>query len=186
MMMHAAAAEIGPGDATLPDGMARLPLEPSADGRGSFTEIFRRSWPVGLEPLQWGLLKSAAGVLRGVHVHPRHDEFILVTAGAMLLGVKDLRPSSPSFGTSALLSLSGERPELVTLPHGVAHGFYHATDGSLLIGASQYYDPADDLGCHWADPELGIDWPVRHPTLSERDRAAPPLTELMAALARRR
>ncbi len=186
MMLHPAQQATERDDETLPIGVVRRPLEPLADARGSFTEIFRRSWPIGVEALQWGLLQSGAGVLRGVHVHPRHDEFILVTTGRMLLGIKDLRPDSPSFGLSALVTLSGERPELVTLPQGVAHGFYHATDASMLLAASHYYDPADDFGCHWADPKLGIAWPFRNPMLSERDRTAPPLAELMAALARRR
>jgi dTDP-4-dehydrorhamnose 3,5-epimerase len=173
-------------DQPLPAGVTRHGLSPAADARGSFTEIFRETWPLGIRPLQWGLLQSRAGVLRGVHVHPRHDEFILVAVGAMLLGLKDLRRDSPSFGLAALLNLSGERPELVTLPHGVAHGFYHATDTSLLLATSQYYDPTDDLGCQWADPALGIPWPVRNPELSERDRKAPPFAELMAELDRRR
>lgn len=185
-MLHPARMASERDEETLPAGVVRHPLEPVADARGSFTEVFRRSWPVGVDPLQWGLLQSAAGVLRGVHVHSRHDEFILVTAGRMLLGIKDLRPDSPSFGLAGLVTLAGERPELVTLPRGVAHGFYHAVDTSMLLATSHYYDPTDDLGCHWADPELGIAWPTRNPALSERDRTAPPLADLMAALARRR
>lgn len=178
-----------PGHATeeddmLPCGVERRRIRALGDSRGSFVEIFRESWGLEVRPLQWGLLQTEAGVLRGVHVHPRHDEFILVTAGKMLLGIKDLRRDSPTFGRAGLLTLAGERLELVTLPHGVAHGFYHATQGSLLLASSHYYDPSDDIGCHWADPELGIPWPVHDPVLSERDRKARSFAELMDALAR--
>ena len=154
MMLHPARLATERDDETLPIGVVRRPLEPRCRRprqlhRNLPPELVgrHRAAAVGFAA------KSAAGVLRGVHVHPRHDEFILVTAGTMLLGIKDLRPDSPSFGLSALVALSGERPELVTLPHGVAHGFYHATDASMLLAASHYYDPADDFGCHWADPE---------------------------------
>jgi len=171
-------------EALLPDGVARRPIRALGDARGSFAEIFRESWAVGVAPVQWGLLKSEAGVLRGVHAHPRHDEFIIVTQGSMLLGLKDARRRSPTFGRSVLLALSGKHPELVTLPRGVAHGFFQETDGSLLLGASSYYDPTDDIGCHWADPELGIAWPFRNPVLSERDRTAAPFAALLATLDR--
>jgi dTDP-4-dehydrorhamnose 3,5-epimerase len=184
MMLHPAHPATERADQSLPLGVVRHPLASRVDARGSFTEIFRRNWPVGVEPLQWGLIRTDAGVLRGVHAHPRHDEFVLAIAGTMLLGVKDARVDSPSFGRSALLTLSGERAELVTLPHGVAHGLYHATDSSMLLAMSHYYDPADDIGCHWADPELGIAWPVRDPVLSERDRTAAPFTELVTVLGR--
>lgn len=168
----------------LPLGVARHPIRALADTRGSFAEIFRETWETGVEPVQWGLLKSEAGVLRGVHAHPRHDEFIIVIQGTMLLGLKDARRRSPSFGRAALLTLSGKHPELVTLPRGVAHGFYQETEGSLLLGAASYYDPTDDVGCHWADPELGIAWPFRNPVLSDRDRTAPPFAALLAIIDR--
>lgn len=171
-------------DERLPAGVARHALAAVADARGSFTEIFRKSWPLGVEPRQWGFQQTEAGVLRGVHVHLTHDEFVLIATGKALLGIKDLRRNSASFGLTALLTLAGERPELVTLPHGVAHGLYYATEACQLLASSEYYDPADDLACHWADPALGIPWPVRDPMLSERDRTAPSLAELMAALDR--
>lgn len=173
-------------DEPLPAGVARHALAMAADGRGSFTEIFRESWPLGVKPRQWGFQQTEAGVLRGVHVHPRHDEFALVATGTALLGIKDLRRDSASFGSAALLTLAGERPELVTLPHGVAHGFYYTTEACLLLASSHDYDPADDLACHWADPALDIPWPIRDPILSERDRAAPPLAALLETLDRMR
>ena len=36
-----------------------------------------------------------------------------------------------------------------------------------------YYNPADELGVAWDDPEMGADWGVDDPMLSERDRATP-------------
>jgi dTDP-4-dehydrorhamnose 3,5-epimerase len=49
----------------------------------------------------------------------------------------------------------------------------------LTLGLSQPYDSADELGCHWRDPELGIEWPAIEPRLSARDAALPPLRALL-------
>lgn len=170
------------GEASLPQGVVVLPLAGNPDARGNFIEIFRTTWPTKVSPRQWGMIQSKPGVMRGMRVHPRHDEFIVTMTGTTLVAVKDLRRAAPSFGRVALLRLEAERPVLVALPHGIAHGFYHVTAGSLLLGASHDYDPADELGFHWADPANGIDWPIADPELSDRDRHAPPLATLLASL----
>ncbi|MFZ5790535.1 MAG: dTDP-4-dehydrorhamnose 3,5-epimerase family protein [Pseudomonadota bacterium] len=168
----------------LPQGVELWPLTPHRDDRGSFTELFRAAWPMGFEPAQWGHLMSDPGVLRGMHVHPVHDEFITVTNGRVFVALKDLRPHSPTYLMAAQLIMAEDEPALLRLPHGVAHAFYAATQASVLIAASREYDPGDDLGCHWSDPALGIDWPCTAPILSERDRTAPRLQALIEQLAR--
>ena len=180
----ASLATVGESRAALPRGVTLWPLQPHRDERGSFAELYRQSWATGIEPRQWGLLTTEPHVLRGMHAHPRHDEFIAVTAGRLFVAIKDLRPHSPSYLRPAQLLLTGEAPALLTLPRGVAHGFYSHTCCSVLIAATHDYDPTDDLGCHWSDPDLGIDWPCGDPQLSVRDRDAPPLASLLAAIAR--
>jgi dTDP-4-dehydrorhamnose 3,5-epimerase len=169
----------------LPQEVELWPLTHHRDDRGSFTELFRAAWPMGFEPVQWGHLMSDPGVLRGMHVHPVHDEFITVTNGRMFVALKDLRPHSPTYLMAAQLTMAEDEPALLRLPHGVAHAFYAAVRASVLIGASHTYDPEDDLGCHWSDPALGIDWPCTAPLLSARDRNAPRLRVLIEQLARR-
>ena len=36
-----------------------------------------------------------------------------------------------------------------------------------------YYNPADELGVAWDDPEIGGDWGLSEPVLSKRDEANP-------------
>jgi dTDP-4-dehydrorhamnose 3,5-epimerase len=182
--MPGSRATEGETPAALPRGVTLWPLQPHRDERGSFAELYRQSWATGIEPRQWGLLTTEPNVLRGMHAHPRHDEFIAVTAGRLFVAIKDLRPHSPSYLRPAQLLLTGEAPALLTLPRGVAHGFYSHTRCSVLIAATHDYDPTDDLGCRWSDPDLGIDWPCGDPQLSARDRDAPPLASLLAAIAR--
>jgi dTDP-4-dehydrorhamnose 3,5-epimerase len=41
-----------------------------------------------------------------------------------------------------------------------------------------YYNPADELGVAWDDPQIGADWGVNDPVLSERDAANPKRAEI--------
>ena len=72
--------------------------------------------------------------------------------------------------------------EWVTIPAGVAHGFYAIEPTDLLYFVTNEYDGADELGFAWNDPEVGVPWPDRDPILSPRDRSNPPLRELVRSL----
>jgi dTDP-4-dehydrorhamnose 3,5-epimerase len=168
----------------LPDGVRLRDLEPHADDRGVFTELYRLEWDTGVAPVQWNAVRSARGVLRGVHVHPRHDDYLVLVAGRATVGLRDLRVGASHDGRACCVELDGTSPAAVTIPHGVAHGFYFHEPSIHIYAVSHYWDTADELGCHWADPDLGIPWPMRVPRVSERDEALPPLAELMSGLAR--
>ena len=56
-------------------------LAMNVDSRGCFTEFFRDSWELPIQPVQWSLVASRPRVLRGMHLHLRHDEFFLVARG---------------------------------------------------------------------------------------------------------
>ena len=70
---------------------------------------------------------------------------------------------------------------LVRIPPGVAHGFAALTDLTLTYLVDGYYDPADELGVAWDDPELQIVWPGTDPILSARDQANPRIADIPAA-----
>jgi dTDP-4-dehydrorhamnose 3,5-epimerase len=163
---------------TLPRGVELRPLVLHRDARGGVVEVFRDEWNAGVRPVQWTVLSSNAGVLRGVHVHPRHDDYVTVLHGRISIGLRDLRLGSPTEGAACLLELDPEAPQALVLPHGVAHGFYFHQPTILLLGVSAYFDMADELGCDWADPALEIDWPVASPIVSDRDAGLPPLAAL--------
>jgi dTDP-4-dehydrorhamnose 3,5-epimerase len=61
----------------------------------------------------------------------------------------------------------------VFIPPGVAHGFASLTDMTITYLVDGYYNAADELGVAWDDPEIGADWGVADPVLSNRDRANP-------------
>jgi dTDP-4-dehydrorhamnose 3,5-epimerase len=158
----------------------RLTAHP--DDRGSFTEAFRREWDTGIDPVQWNMVSSRPGVLRGVHVHVHHTDILIVAAGTATIGLSDLREGSPTNGLGTAVRLEGHQPGAITIPPGVAHGFLFHEPTITIYGVSRYWDVDDELGCHWSDPGLGIEWPF-HPTLlSQRDRDAGSLSDLLAEL----
>jgi len=161
---------------SLPEGVVVTSLRPHRDERGAFTEVWRAEWETGVEPVQWNVVRSAPGVLRGVHVHSRHDDYLLIAEGRAVVGLVDLRRNSETTQVRAMLELGGE--QAVTIPHGVAHGFYFPERSIHVYAVSHYFDPADELGCRYDDPDLGLDWPSR-PQTSERDARLGPFTALV-------
>ncbi len=167
---------------TLPGGVVLTPLVPHADDRGVFTELHRLEWDTGVEPVQWNAVRSEPGVLRGVHVHVRHDDYLVVFAGRATVGLADLRETSPTFGLKTCVELRGDEPAGLSIPCGVAHGFLFHEPSLHIYAVSHYWDMADELGCRWDDPDLAIPWPACDPLVSPRDEALPGYAELMATL----
>lgn len=164
----------------LPEGVELRPLATHADDRGALTEVFRRTWRPDFAALQWNLVHSRAGTLRGVHVHRHHDDYLTVISGETLVGLRDLRRHSPTRGQGTLVTLTAASPAALFIPPGVAHGFLHVSASIHLYAVSRFWDPTDELGCRWNDPQLNLPWPIEDPLLSERDRVAQTLGALLA------
>lgn len=166
----------------LPAGVKLIPLTMYSDERGCFTEIFREEWQIGIKPLQWNFVASCAGVLRGVHVHIKHDDYLIALKGQVIIGLRDLRINSPTKNQTALVELDGNKLKGIFIPHGVAHGFYFRTDALHIYSVSEYWNMTDELGCHWTDPDLEIPWPMQTAKVSERDANAISYKELLLQL----
>lgn len=164
----------------LPEGVEIFDLTPHPDDRGVFTELYREEWGSQVRPIQWNAVHSNAGVLRGVHVHTRHADYLTMAKGHMTLGLCDLRPESPTHMRAATVELSAnEAPKALSIPPGVAHGFYFVEDSIHVYAVSHYWDMADELGCRWDDPELGIPWEHESAQISQRDEDLQTLPELI-------
>jgi dTDP-4-dehydrorhamnose 3,5-epimerase len=92
----------------------------------------------------------------------------------------DLREGGPTDGATLALDLSGENHAGVFIPPGVAHGFAAVTDVVITYLVDDYYNPADELGVAWDDPEIGADWGIVDPILSDRDLKNPSRAALPA------
>jgi len=162
-------------------GVVVRPLTAHEDARGRLIEIYREGWDLGCRAVQVHTTTTLAGVLRGVHVHVRHTDHLFVAAGAVTLGLHDLRPWSPSAGASWQADLTASAPHAVVIPPGVAHGAFFHEPSVITYAVSAYYDPQDDLECRHDAPELHFRWPATQPTLSARDRDAPTYEVFRAA-----
>jgi dTDP-4-dehydrorhamnose 3,5-epimerase len=165
----------------LPEGVAAHPLDPHRDERGVFTELFRESWGLSVAPVQWNAVRSEANVLRGVHAHWRHSDYLTLVAGRATIGLHDLREGSPTEGLGATVELAAESASALVIPTGVAHGFYFHEPSIHVYAVTHDWDPADELGCRWDDPKLRIPWPCDDPLLSDRDRRLGSLSGLRRA-----
>lgn len=152
-----------------------LPLQAHRDARGSFSELWRASaFPAGPGFCQLNLSHSEDGVLRGLHVHLRQDDYQLVLSGALLVHLVDLRPGQ---GLQRW-SLKLEPGAALHVPAGVAHGYWALGPTQALYLVSAEYDGSDEHGIAWDDPELALAWPGPRPLLSARDQNNPRLADL--------
>jgi dTDP-4-dehydrorhamnose 3,5-epimerase len=162
-----------------------LIVDPDAhrDTRGVFYETYRRSWfPLGREMVQANRSDRSAGSVVGLHYHLHQADYWLVPVGCARVVLHDLRAGSPTEGVTETLELSRENARGVYIPPGVAHGFAALSDLSLTYLVDGYYNPADELGVAWDDPEIGADWGLAEPIVSERDAANPRRCDLDPAL----
>jgi dTDP-4-dehydrorhamnose 3,5-epimerase len=155
------------------------------DVRGCLHESYRRSTyaELGIQDdfVQDNHSRSKRGALRGMHfqVGAGQAKLVACARGSILDVVVDIRRGSPTFGQWEAHELGDERLWKLYVPVGFAHGFCVLSDvADVLYKCSAYYEPAVERGIHYADPDVGIRWPEMDLTVSERDAAAPRLSEL--------
>jgi len=129
--------------------------------------------------------RSRGGVLRGLHGRAALSEGKLVRCarGEIFEVVLDLRPTSSTFLEWDSLVLDDRSNLQVWIPPGFVHGFQVISDeADVCYRMDAIHEPELDIAVAWDDPDLGIDWPIADPILSERDRSAPSLAALRPQL----
>ncbi|HSK50715.1 MAG TPA: dTDP-4-dehydrorhamnose 3,5-epimerase [Solirubrobacterales bacterium] len=171
------------------DGVVLLEPQVFGDERGFMVETYRREeWRrlgVEAEFVQQNHSRSSKGTLRGVHfqTEPGQAKLVRCPRGAILDVAVDLRHSSPTFGQWEAHVLDDERHRQLYVPVGFGHGFAVLSDvADVAYQLSSLYDPATESGIAWDDPDVGIDWRVSDPLLSERDKTAPGLADIRDTL----
>jgi len=155
------------------------------DKRGIFLESYRKSSfrerRLDINFVQDNISSSKSGAIRGLHyqIENPQDKLIMVMQGEILDVAVDLRQSSPTFGKSVTRIISEENRHQLFIPKGFAHGFSVLSDETLVYyKCSDYYHPEGERGLLWNDPALNIDWQVKDPVLSDKDRHQPELSEI--------
>lgn len=157
-------------------------LKTLKDSRGNLTELFRKNWINQREFIQWNFVTSHKNTFRGVHIHPKHSDFLIVLSGKLLIGLLDLRVGSTSYNTGRIVELSSTPNQAIYIPPGVAHGFYSPESSTHIYGVDHYWNLQDELGCNWKTTKDYLHWPFDKPILSERDQQAKTLDELRQQL----
>lgn len=166
-------------------------IEPDVfgDERGFFMETWQKQRylevGIGTEQgfLQDNLSYSKKDVVRGLHYQYENIQakLLYVLQGSVFDVAVDIRKGSPNFGKWVGVELSSENKRQLYVPEGFAHGFCVTSETVLFAyKCTDVYNPNCEISIKWDDPAIGIQWPVDAPTLSDKDIAAKPLSEMPA------
>ena len=126
------------------------------------------------------------GTLRGIHFQQgewSQAKLVRCTRGAVLDVAVDLRKSSPTYTQWVGVELSEKNKQQLLIPRGFGHGFVTLTDDvEFMYKADNYYAPQADGGIRWNDPDIGVDWGITEPILSDKDTKNPFFKEIAAVL----
>lgn len=124
---------------------------------------------------------SVKGTIRGIHFQKgEHCQAKLVRCakGSVIDVAVDLRKGSPTYKKWAAVELSAENKRQLLIPRGFGHGFVTLTDEvEFLYKADNYYCYESEGSVRWNDPEIGVDWGIDNPIVSEKDAKAPLFNE---------
>ncbi len=157
------------------------------DDRGYFLELYRSfSYPQeGVEStfVQDNCSVSKKNVIRGMHFQrsPGQAKLVSVLDGEIFDVVVDLRPDSSTFGKWLGVTLNSKTHAQLYIPPQCAHGFCVLSDQAcVMYKVSSPFDSSEERAFRYDDPEIGIEWPVNAPILSEKDSSAPLFSEVVS------
>ncbi|MFE4110514.1 dTDP-4-dehydrorhamnose 3,5-epimerase [Kosakonia sp. YIM B13611] len=148
------------------------------DERGFFLETFEKKryqemLNISLDFVQDNHSRSTKDVLRGLHfqkINPQ-GKLVRVVSGSVFDVAVDIRPESPSYGSWVGVELSAENKTQLWIPPGLAHGFCVLTEtADFEYKCTDYYYPEHEGCLLWNDRDVGIEWPIVNPKLSEKDK----------------
>jgi dTDP-4-dehydrorhamnose 3,5-epimerase len=158
------------------------------DARGFFMEVYREDefMAAGVTDqsfVQENHSSSMRGVLRGLHVQydPPLGKLIRIIHGAAFVVAVDIRFHSPTRGKWFGVELSAQNKQELFVPAGFASGFCVTGDiAEVEYHYTVHYNPHGEASIRWDDPELRIDWPIKDPIVSERDKQGVSFAEWLA------
>ena len=173
---------------TLLEGVLVIQPPVFRDARGFFLESYHRRKYAELgipdEFVQDNHSRSSRGVLRGLHYQDMTapmGKLVRCTFGTLFDVAVDLRVGSPTFGRWFGIELSAENVKQLWVPAGFGHGFAALTEfAEIQYKCTNLYTPAAEGAVRWNDPDIGIEWPVNNPIVSEKDSQAQSLKQYQA------
>ncbi len=169
------------------DGPMLLAPNVIGDERGFFCETYRRSEFMALgieeEMVQDNHSRSSYGIVRGMHFQVGRGaaKLVRVARGHIHDVIVDVRKGSPTFGNWEGFDLTEENMHSLYVPAGFAHGFCVVSDlADVMYKQDRYFADTTERGITYADPEVGVQWPIPIDDLkpSQRDASAPTLSAI--------
>ena len=155
------------------------------DARGWFQEIYHLNkfleYEINISFVQDNLVYSKQNVLRGLHFQKENGQSKLISCikGNILDVFVDLRKESKTYKHSAVLDLSEDDNRFIYIPEGFAHGYCVKSNEALVhYKCTEHYDPENEIGIIWNDPDINIDWPQNDYILSDKDKLNKLIKEL--------
>ena len=152
------------------------------DDRGYFFESFNsedfKTLGLSTKFLQDNQVFSKKGTLRGLHYQLKFPQgkLVRVIQGEVFDVAIDIRRGSPTFGKYVGFNLSGKNSKIMYIPEGFAHGYVVVSETAIFqYKCTETYHPEDEYGLLWNDKDLNIQWPVKDPILSKKDKNLPVL-----------
>ena len=158
------------------DGVVIVTPKVFGDERGFFMETYNikdfvaAGIPEGF--IQDNHSRSSKGVLRGLHYqYPNwQGKLVRVLRGEVFDVAVDIRSQSPTFGRWVGVTLSEENKQQLYVPPGFAHGFCVTSEtADVAYKCTTTYRPEEEVSIRWDDPDIGIEWPLENPSLSDKD-----------------
>lgn len=157
----------------LPLGLMRIKTTFHQDNRGQVAELWKQNKMPDIKFVQENISISHYGVLRGIHFQRKYPQgkLISVLSGVICDVAVDIRDKSPTFGSYHQEILDSNNANMLWIPTGFAHGFSVLSETAVVLyRLTDYYHP-DDQGCiKWNDPDLNINWGIKNPILSDKDK----------------
>jgi len=154
------------------------------DSRGFFMETFRedqfKAMGLPYHFVQDNHSRSAKGVVRGLHFQwdPPMGKLMRVSLGSAFLVAVDIRKGSPTLGQWFGTEVSAENRRQLWAPAGFARGFCVLSDtAEIQYKCTGLYNSKAESGVRWNDPQIGVQWPVEQPSLSQKDSEAQTLDQ---------
>ena len=167
------------------EGVLLVTPQVFGDDRGFFMETYnqQKAKDLGLPDtfVQDNHSKSSKGVLRGLHYQAPQwqGKLVRVVSGEIYDVAVDIRDGSPTFGEWVGFTLNADNKQQLYVPEGFAHGFVVTSDtAEVVYKCTSLYEPSQEGSVLWNDPEIGIDWPIDEPLLSQKDMDGQKLADL--------
>ena len=143
------------------------------DSRGYFKEVYQKRIINNLDFPFDIMSYSKKNALRGLHIQTKKPQakIITVTHGKILDVAVDLRKNSKNFGKYVALNISDKDDFSFFIPAGFAHGFLCLSkECTVNYKCSNYRDEVSEKIISWNDPDININWFIKKPVLSKKDK----------------